>query len=351
MVRVAVVGLRRGLVLADWCARLGCEVAWLCDLDEQARTEAALRFPRAQQAGDWRELLTAPLDAVVLANDFDAHTEPSIAFLNRGVHVLSECAACVTESQGRALVAAADRSSASWSLAENYVLHPHVRLIAEAVAAGEVGAPELVECEYLHGLPPGDVATLTGDPQHWRGRIGPTAYCTHTVSPVVDVTGSLPQEVTAHPVGGGTRPGAVVLVLRLSCGALAVLRQTFLQGEPDSHWSWLSVRGTHGLVESLREPDAAAWSVRVRNEPWANRGSRRVEVREPPVLRRGGAQVERMAEGTALSVDAFRRTVTDRAAPRVGVRAAVAASLVGVAAAESLARGSVPVRVPDVASW
>lgn len=109
------------------------------------------------------------------------------------------------------------------------------------------------------------------------------------------------------------------------------------------------MRGTRGLVESLREPDAAAWSVRVRNEPWANGGSRRTEVWEPPLLRRGGARVERMAEGTALVVEAFLRSVAEGAAPRVGVRAAVAASLVGVAAADSLERGSVPVRVPVVA--
>ncbi|MGW8375928.1 gfo/Idh/MocA family oxidoreductase [Streptomyces sp. ODS28] len=351
---VAVVGLgRRGLQLARWCARVGLRVAWLCERDGAALERASAEFPGARTARDWPELFApaerGELGGVVLANDFDAHAAPSIAFLDRGVHVLSECAACADAEEGGRLLAAVARSTASWSFAENYVAHPHVRLIASALAAGEAGAPRLLECDYLHGLSEAALRDMTGDPGHWRGRIGPTAYCTHTVTPVLDVTGARPVEVTTHPVDGGERPAAVVMALRLSGGELALLRQTFLQGEPDSHWSWLSVRGTRGLVESVRAPGAGAWSVRVRNEPWAHGGSLRDEVRTPPELRLGGAPVERMEEGTALLVDAFRRSVTEGAPPRVPAGTAVAATLVGPAAAESLARGSVPVRVPEAA--
>lgn len=351
MTRVMVVGLRRGLVLARWCARVGFEVAAVCDPDPGLLAAAADEFPAARTARGWEEMTDAEVEGVVLAHDFDGHAEPAVRFLDRGVHVLSECAACVTEDEGRALVAAAARSRASYSFAENYADHPHVRLVGELVAEGAVGAVELVECDYAHGLAPGEVAALVGDPAHWRGRLSPTAYCTHTVTPVLDVTGALPVEVTAHPVGAGERPMAVVLAVRLSTGALALTRQTFLQGEPDSHWSWLSVRGSEGLAESLRAPGDAAWSVRLRNEPWAHGGSLRDEVRTPPEVRVAGATVSRMEEGTARVVEAFRRTVTEGAPPRVPVRTAVAASLVGVAGARSLAEGSVPVRMPDIAGW
>ncbi|WP_369207156.1 Gfo/Idh/MocA family protein [Streptomyces sp. PU-14G] len=351
MTQVMVVGLRRGLVLARWCARAGFEVAAVCDPDRALLAAATARFPAARTAHDWRELLDADVDAVVLANDFDAHAEPARAFLARGVHVLSECAACVTEEEGRALVSAAEESTASYSFAENYVEHPHVRTLARLVAAGEIGDVELIECDYVHGLAPQEVAALAGDPAHWRGRIAPTAYCTHTLSPVLDLTRAWPVEVTAHPVGRLERPMAVVLATRLSTGALALTRQTFLQGEPDSHWSWLSVRGTRGLAESLRAPGADAWSVRLRNEPWAHGGTLRDEVRPPEETTLYGRPVDPMDVGTALVVDAFWRTVTQGAPPRVGVRAAVAASLVGVAGARSLAAGAVPVPVAGVADW
>lgn len=104
---------------------------------------------------------------------------------------------------------------------------------------------------------------------------------------------------------------AVVMATRLSTGALALTRQTFLQGEPDSHWSWLSVRGTEGLAESLRAPGRDAWSVRLRNEPWAHGGSLRDEVRVPESLQLYGEAVDPMEAGTARVVEAFWRTVTE----------------------------------------
>lgn len=218
MARVLIVGLRRGLVLARWCARAGFDVAALCDADPELLAAASAEFPEARTASSWQQLVTADVAAVVLAHDFDAHAEPALAFLERGVHVLSECAACVTEEEGRALVRAAEQSSADYSFAENYVEHPHVRTVARLVADGEIGSVELIECDYVHGLAPQDVAALAGDPAHWRGRISPTAYCTHTLSPVLDVTGARPVEVTAHPVGAGERPMAVVLATRCRRG-------------------------------------------------------------------------------------------------------------------------------------
>ncbi|MEU3214404.1 gfo/Idh/MocA family oxidoreductase, partial [Nocardiopsis alba] len=56
--------------------------------------------------------------------------------------------------------------------------------------------------------------------------------------------------------------------------------------------------------------------------------------------------VDRGAEGTVLLFQGLRRTVEEGAPPPVGVREAVAASLVGVAGARSLEEGSVPVAVP-----
>ncbi|MFE7648242.1 hypothetical protein [Streptomyces phaeoluteigriseus] len=54
-------------------------------------------------------------------------------------------------AEGERLVAAADRSSEAYSFAENYVAHPHVRLIRQAIEAGELGRISLIEADYLHG--------------------------------------------------------------------------------------------------------------------------------------------------------------------------------------------------------
>ncbi|WP_280402127.1 Gfo/Idh/MocA family protein [Nocardia carnea] len=347
-VRVGVVGLGMGLYLATWCRRLGMEVVAACDRDPARRAEAAASLPGVDPVENWSELLDADLDAVVLANDFDEHAPLAIAFLERGVHVLSEAAACADEEQARALLDAERRSAATYSFAENYVFHPHTRLIGHIVGSGEIGRVTLIEADYLHGMSPDGVSALIGDPGHWRGRIAPTAYCTHTLSPVIALTGELPVEVTAFPIDATARPAAVALVVRLGGGGLAITRHGFLQGEPDSHWSWLSVRGTEGLAESVRAPGSRAWSVRVRKEAWTEpAGIVRDEERMPERLSLpDGVVAEPAAEGTVRILTGFRACVEDGESPLIPARPAVAASLVGVAGARSLRDGSRPVPMP-----
>jgi predicted dehydrogenase len=338
--------------MAELAHRIGIEVIAVCDPDSERMAAARAEFPDARSTEDWAELLDAGLDGVVLANDFDAHAELAIAFLDRGIHVLSETAACASEEEGRRLIAAAERSTATYSFAENYVFHPHTRLLRESVDSGELGAITLVEADYLHSLSPRDTAALIGDPAHWRGRIPPTAYCTHTVSPLLDLAGAWPVEVSAFPVGSGDdRPAAVVLAIRFSDGTLALTRHGFLAGETGSHWSWVSVRGARGLAESIRATGEKAWSVRVQTEGWAEAGGLTCEeIRVPGPYVVNDEPIARMAEGTVVVLEGFRATVERGAPPLIPVRPAVAASLVGVVAAESLATGSAPVLVPDVSS-
>lgn len=267
--------------------------------------------------------------------------------LERGVHVLSETAACTSVEEGRRLIAAADAAVATYSFAENYVALAHVRRIREIVGRGEIGRVELIEADYLHGLSPDALNALLGPPDHWRNRIAPTAYCTHTVSPILAVSDAWPVEVSAFAVVESKRPMAVVLAIRLSTGGLALARHGFLQGEPDSHWSWLSVRSHRGLAENVRGPAETAWHVRVRVEPWASdNGDLCEEIVAPPAMTIAGAPIDPADQGTAAVLAAFRATIEQGAAPLVAVRPAVAASLVGVIGAQSLQRGSIPLPVP-----
>jgi predicted dehydrogenase len=195
--------------------RVGLQVVAGCDRDPETRAAAAARLPAVDLTDRWEDLLELDLDGVVLANDFDAHAPLAMEFLERGVHVLSESAACTTEQEGRRLIEAVDRSSATYSLAENYVVHPHVRAIREAVDRGEVGSVELIEADYLHGMSPEMVDALIGDPSHWRGRIAPTAYCTHTLCRAGDHRGAtcgghrIPRE-RDEPTGRGRHDGPAV---------------------------------------------------------------------------------------------------------------------------------------------
>lgn len=97
---------------------------------------------------------------------------------------------------------------------------------------------------------------------------------------------------------------------RLSTGALAITRHGFLQGGPDSHWSWMSVRGTRALAESARAAGERSWSVRVRAEGWT-RGAAvaHEDERVPPPFVLNGQAVERRDEGTVRILQGFKATV------------------------------------------
>lgn len=347
--KLAVIGLGAGRHLARHAHAVGIDIVALCDLDQERLASASADHPSALLTTRWQDLLARDLDAVLLTNDFDAHAPLAIAFLDAGIHVLSETAACTSETEGKQLIEAAERSDATYSFAENYVTHPHVRAIASALSSDEVGAVQLIEADYLHAMAPADVDSLIRDSGTWRGRIAPTAYCTHTLSPILHLTGAWPIEVTAFPVDSKDPRPAVVMVVRLSTGALAVTRHGFLQGEPSSHWSWVSVRGTRGLIESLRSSGDNAWDVRLTKAEWATSSREAVEeIRSADRVELNGETVDRHNEGTVLMLQAFKATVEQGAAPLISVRAAVAASLVGVVGAESLALGSRPVPFPDV---
>lgn len=347
--RLAIIGVGHGRHLAYWAGRVGADVVALCDHDERLLEAASADHPGARLTTRWQDLLSDDLDAVALVNDFDAHAPMAIEFLDAGIHVLSESAACASEAEGRSLIAAADRAAATYSFAENYVAHPHVRVIAEALATAEIGPIQLIEADYLHAMAPAAVDSLIGDSATWRGRISPTAYCTHTLLPILHLTGAWPTGVAAFPVHDQDPRPAVAMAVRLSTGALAITRHGFLQGEPESHWSWVSVRGSQGLIESCRAPGEPSWDARLRKEGWvAGGGAAREETRRAGRIELDGELVNRHHEGTVLMLQAFRATVVAGAPPMVPVRAAVAASLVGVAGAESLARGSQLVAVPDV---
>ncbi|MFE6314791.1 Gfo/Idh/MocA family protein [Streptomyces rochei] len=341
--RVGVIGLRMGLHLADWCHKVGLEVVAACDRDPERRAVARAQLPEAALVEQWQELLEHRLDGVVLANDVDEHAPLAIAFLDRGVHVLSESAACVDAAEGERLIAAADRSSATYSFAENYVAHPHVRLLRQATEAGELGRISLTEADCLHGMSPDEVAGLIGDPTHSGA--------------------SLPRRTArtpSHRYRPSRRPGRCRCRRSRLTRRIHAPRSSWLCACPPAHWpspgTGSSKTSRQPLELDLRTRHQGAGRVRpdhrrtvlVRPRQHGKLGSPR-----KPRTRGGthpftlaGEPVTRGAEGTVRILRAFRATMTQAEPPLVPVRPAVAASLAGAAGAESLANDSRPLPVP-----
>ncbi len=332
--RLGIVGLRRGLHLARHCAAAGLRVTAVCDVDSNLAATAAAELG-AESFPDFAHLLEGPIDAVLLANFFDEHAALAIQALAARKHVLSEIAACTSLEEGRSLISAVERSGRTYMFAENYPFKPHAFEIARRFAAGEIGAFEYAECEYYHAFAPGAFAP---DRSHWRGRIFSTHYCTHSIAPVMAITGRFPVAVSAFEMGRSElgRGQASVEMIRFDDGTLMKSLHGFLQGEPPFQWSSLRVHGSRGLLENARHGDARR--VRLRREAWAT-GTGKVEdaLIDPPDV-----------PDDVRMLRVFADAVTGGAPPALDVRFGVSCSLVGVYALESLRRGSAQVELPNL---
>jgi predicted dehydrogenase len=118
VLRVGVLGLRRGATLARLAQRAGMRVVAVCDRYPHRRAQSAQALDAAAYA-DVEPFLDHAMDAVILANDFDEHAPVAIRALDRGLSVLSETAACRTIAEGVALIEVAERSTGVYMFGEN----------------------------------------------------------------------------------------------------------------------------------------------------------------------------------------------------------------------------------------
>ena len=148
-VRVGVVGLGYwGPNLARNLAAIpGCQLAWLCDADEQARARLAPFFPDARLTADLEDLLgDEQLDAVVLATPVPSHAELATAVLQAGKHCFVEKPLATTAADAQRAVDAAAQGGRILMVGHLLEYHPAVARLKELLDSGELGP-----LYYLYG--------------------------------------------------------------------------------------------------------------------------------------------------------------------------------------------------------
>ncbi len=135
------------------------------------------------------------MDAVVLANYANEHAPFAIRCLEAGKHVMSEVLPCACPAEAVALIEAVERTGLVYAYAENYCYMKAPFEMRLKYAAGEIGEVMYCEGEYIHdcsGIWP-DITY--GERNHWRNRCAPTFYCTHSLGPLITITGLRPVRV------------------------------------------------------------------------------------------------------------------------------------------------------------
>ncbi len=364
MLRIGIVGIRRGSSFFGFNAFDGVGVTALCDLRPEALAEVgeAHDVPPERRFTDFNAMLDSGIDAVVISTPIAYHAEQAVAALSAGVHVLSEVTAADSVDECRALVAAARSSRAVYMFAENYCYRRPVVLVRKLVEAGLFGQVYYGEGEYVHNCryllrhPDG---TLT-----WRGERRKThtgvSYPTHSVGPLAKIFNDWPVSVQCLGTGSVSSPefyqdDCCLGLVRTARGGLWKIRFDSHSLRPHS-MAYYQVQGTGGCFEAgrgngesdkiwLRDrcPDPNAWM------PLAELEAEFLppEWLEPPeAARRAGH-----GGGDYWELGDFVAAVRGERPPAITVDEAVSWTMVGLRSQESLESGGHPVAVDDPRAW
>ena len=205
-IRLGIWGLGRGGAFWNLCRDLNLDVVAGCDFTEQLHAGFLRDNPGAMVTTDAEKFLASDIDAVLLATFCPQHAEDAIRCLAAGKHVLSEVTAFHTPAEGVRLVEAVAANRLVYNLAENYPFSAANMWLADQWRKGLFGELMYAEYEYVHELRALAYTYLNGQPiapdgalHHWRSWLDYHFYCTHSLGPIMQITGTRPTRVVSLP--------------------------------------------------------------------------------------------------------------------------------------------------------
>ena len=259
-IKIGVLGAFRGIVQANY-AKIAdnAELVAVCDKSEYMlnRTKEAIGLDSVTYYSDFDEFIKHDMDAVVLANYANDHAPFAIKALKAGKHVYCEVLPAANMKEAVELIEAVEKSGLTYAYGENYAFSAVAYEMRRLYKAGKIGEFEYGECEYIHNCEPMWPDLTYGDPQHWRNNDYCTNYCTHSLGPIIHMTGLRPIRVTGfegskteRQLRVGARSGAFGMeMVELENGGLV----KSIHGGLYKDSTWFSIYGSHGRMETARE--------------------------------------------------------------------------------------------------
>ena len=116
------------------------ELAYCCDVSEQARARVAPLFPGTRLTGELDELLEDPtLDAIALATPVPTHAELAVRVLRAGKHCFVEKPLAQSVDDAEQAVAAAEEAGKVLMVGHLLEYHPGIAKLKELADSGELG--------------------------------------------------------------------------------------------------------------------------------------------------------------------------------------------------------------------
>ncbi|NLN81451.1 MAG: Gfo/Idh/MocA family oxidoreductase [Clostridiales bacterium] len=276
-IKVGVFGAYRGKTMIDVLAyHPNAQLVAVCDKYRPLLDEAG---KLADKAGikvalydNFEDFYNHDMDAVVLANYATEHATYAIRLLKSGRHILSEVLPCETMAQAVELIEAVEESGKVYAYAENYCYMDQTFEMWRRYKNGDIGEVTYAEGEYIHDCSSIWPNITYGDRDHWRNRMYSTYYCTHSIGPMITITGQRPVKVVGfetapmsemydlgHP--GGISAG--IEIITFENGAIAKSVHGQLKREPGS--INYEIYGKKGMMETERF-DATRINVYIEGE-------------------------------------------------------------------------------------
>lgn len=269
--RIVVVGLgsigrRHARLLAR---RRDLQIEW-CESSAEAvaLAQKELGHPARMHATYEAMLATRPA-MVVVATPHSMHAAQAVAALDAGIHVLCEKPLSDSLENARAIVAAANRSSAILAVGFQLHFHPALCRAKALINAGELGSIHHVHCLV------GTYVTLVNSQSRYQSRIEGALFMDYAHQPDIFhwLLGWKPQGVYVAAGQGGSlplqaNPNYAAITCDYAQPVIATIHLNYLQ-VPDRHEyeiigdrGWISLDMFKGELRRGRQSDA---SVQVEN--------------------------------------------------------------------------------------
>ena len=359
-IKIGVFGAGRGMtMIRGLLHHPDAELVAICDnyAPFEKRAKAATRQVGGKISfyQDFDKFMNHDMDAVVLANYANEHAPYAIKLLHSGRHVMSEVLACQTMAEAVALIEAVEATRKVYSYAENYCFFRSTQEMKRLYQAGDIGEFTHGEGEYVHDCGSIWPQITRGEPGHWRNRAYSTFYCTHSLGPVMTITGTRPVRVVGFEgavsddmKGLGYRGAAhgMEIIQMSNKATVKSLHGLGLKREPGA--IWYSIYGTKGMMESDRFGQTID-RINIFREGDKETPFEKSYIPNFPVEASG----DRGHGGSdAFTLHAFIEKVLNRPFGKhsIDVYTAVDMTITGLLAYRSICNGNVPVEVPDFRS-
>jgi predicted dehydrogenase len=298
------------------------------------------------------------MDAVILANNFYQHVPYAVECFKRNIHVFSECTSNGTMGEGVELVRAFEKSKSVYMLAENYPQMIFNREMKRVADGGTLGKIIYAEGEYNH---PGDPwnnefrKMFNYYPKHWRNFLPATYYITHSLGPVMNITGATPKKVAAFatfapreedvPSASYNADRAGIIMTQNDDGSVfRVTGCTTFGAEEHSY----RVCGTKGQMENLRGMDG---KVMLRYNDWEKpEGAAHTQLYMPSWNDKDEELIRKAGHGGGdfFVIRKFFESIRTQTPPELDVFFATRLASVAIMAHKSLLERGVPYDIPDL---